>query len=272
MGPEVLLKEMGILDGFQTFVLVLGLIMGRMVPIMYLNPALGGQSMPANAKMGFTVMIAALVYKPLTAGFSHPIPEDPLSYVALLLKEIMFGATIGYLSSLVFFAIQTGGRILDLARGASMANLMAPQTGDQVSLLGELQFQLSLVLFFALNGHHFFLRAIFNSFQLVPLEDFPDFVKVAQPSMQFLAWSSGQLFVTAMLLAAPAMVATFLTDLVFGIINRVSPQVNVFFLSAPVKMMVGLVVVCLSIGFLSEQIGLFFTGMLRDVNYWIRMF
>ncbi|HOB54088.1 MAG TPA: flagellar biosynthetic protein FliR [Acidobacteriota bacterium] len=272
MGAETLLREMGILDSFQSFVLVLGLIMGRMLPILIMNPFLGGKIMPQNVKVGFTILIAALVYKPITASLVQPIPQDTLPYMALLLKEILFGASIGYISSLVFFAIQSGGRILDLSRGASMANMLAPQTEDQVSYFGELQFQMSIVLFFVLGGHHLFFRAIFQSFQLVPLETFPDFVTRTVPSAQHLAHVSGQVFLIGLLLAAPVTVATFLTDWVFGIINRVSPQINVFFLAMPTKMMVGLVVALFVLGFLAEQMGSFFVTMLRDVNRWIRMF
>jgi len=128
------------------------------------------------------------------------------------------------------------------------------------------------VLFFVLGGHHFFFRAIFQSFQLVPLETFPDFVTRTVPSAQHLAHASGQVFLIGLLLAAPVTVATFLTDWVFGIINRVSPQINVFFLAMPTKMMVGLVVALFVLGFLAEQMGSFFVIMLRDVNRWIRIF
>lgn len=272
MNGDVILREMGIAGSFQAFILVVGLIMARMIPILMMNPFLGGQVMPQNLKTGFAILIAALVYKPLTANLAHPIPLDTLPYMALLLKELVFGACIGYLSSLVFLAIQAGGRILDLARGANMANILAPQTGEQVSLMGEIQFQFSIVLFFLLDGHHFFLRALFKSFELVPLEDFPGFVQHAKTSALFVAWASGQVFVIALLLAAPVLVATLLADLVFGIINRVSPQINVFFLAQPVKMIAGLVVVLFCIGFLTDQMKVYFVGMIRDVNHFIRMF
>jgi flagellar biosynthetic protein FliR len=272
MNADALLREMGLMGSFQAFILVVGLIMARMIPLLTMNPFLGGQLMPQNVKTGIAILIAALVYKPLTAGFAHPIPTETLPYMALLLKETLFGACLGFLSALVFLAVQTGGRILDLARGANMANILAPQTGEQVSLMGELQFQMSIVLFFMLDGHHFFLRALYKSFELVPLEDFPNFVHNVRPPALYLAWASGQLFVIALLLAAPVVVATFLTDLVFGIMNRVSPQINVFFLAQPVKMIVGLVVVLFAIGFLTDQMQVHFAAMLRSVDYWIRLY
>lgn len=272
MGTDVLLRELGLQGSLQGFILVIGLILGRLIPILTLNPMLGGHVMPQNAKIGFSLMIAALVYQPVLASFSHPVPEAFLPYVALLIKEILFGTALGYLSSLVFYAIQTGGRIIDMSRGASMAFMLAPQTEGQVSYLGEMQFQFSIVLFFALNGHRLFFQAIFQSFDLVPLVDFPDFVKLTGPTIHLLAWSSGQVLHIAVLLAAPVVVAMLLTDLVFGIINRVSPQINVFFLAMPVKMMLGLVVVLFVMGFLSEQMAGYFSGMIRDVSQLIRIF
>jgi len=272
MGAETVLKEMGILQSFQSFVLVLGLILGRMIPILTINPFLGGQLMPANLKIGFSILVAILIYKPITAGMAQPLPEETLSYAALLIKEIIVGTAIGFISALVFFGVQSAGRVMDQARGSSMAQMLAPQTGGQVSLLGEIKFQFSIVLFFLLNGHHFFLKAIFMSFKTVPVEQIPNFVQQATPAVTFIAWTSGKVFTIALLLAAPVIVAIFLTDLVFGVINRVAPQVNVFFMSMPVKMMLGIVMVFFILGFLADQMRVHFIQMLRDLDNMIQLF
>jgi len=272
MGPETVLREMGVLESFQTFVLILGLILGRMIPILTMNPFLGGQIMPANLKIGFSILVAILVYQPITAGMTQGVPQETLPYAALLIKEVIFGTAIGFVSSLVFFGVQSAGRILDQARGASMAQMLAPQTGGQVSQFGELKFQFAIVLFFLLNGHHFFLRAIFMSFESVPLESIPRFLQMSSSAIHLMAWTSGQVFTIGMLLAAPAVVAIFLTDLVFGVINRVAPQINVFFMSMPVKMMLGIIIILFVLGFLAQQMRDHFVQMLRDVYSVISLF
>jgi flagellar biosynthetic protein FliR len=272
MGADTVLREMGVLESFQTFIMILGLILGRMIPILTMNPFLGGQIMPANLKIGFAVLVAILVYQPVVAGMTQGIPQDTLPYVALLVKEVIFGACIGFISSLVFYAIQSAGRILDQARGASMAQMLAPQTGGQVSLFGEIKFQFAIVLFFLVNGHHFFLRAIFMSFESVPLEHIPRFLQMSNSAIHMLAYTTGQVIAIGLLLAAPAVVAIFLTDLVFGVINRVAPQINVFFMAMPVKMMMGIVVILFVFGFLTQQMREHFVQMLRDVQGVISIF
>lgn len=272
MQPDVVLKEMGVLQSFQMFVLILGLILGRMIPILTLNPFLGGQILPANLKIGFSILVAILIYQPLAANLAPNIPQSTLPYVALLIKEIFIGTVLGYVSSLVFYGVQSAGRVLDQARGASMAQMLAPQTGGQVSMFGELQFQMAIVLFFLMNGHYLFLKAIFRSFQVVPMDRFPDLVRLKEPTIHLLLWTSGQVFSIALLLVAPALVAIFITDLVFGIVNRVAPQVNVFFMAMPVKMMLGVVVIFFVLGFLVDQMRGHFAEMIREVNQVVNLF
>jgi flagellar biosynthetic protein FliR len=272
MGPEVVLRELGIVQSFQSFILIVGLILGRIIPILTFNPFLGGQFLPANLKMGVALLIAMFLYLPLSSGLSQPLPEETLPYIVLMLKEVMFGMTIAFISTLVFFGIQSAGRIIDQARGSAMAQMLAPQTGGQVSLFGEIKFQFAIVLFFLLNGHHFFLRAVFMSFKSVPIETIPDFVNLSSTTITLLALKTGEVFTIGLMLAAPAVLAVFMADLVFGIINRVAPQINVFFLSMPVKMMLGIVIVFFILGFLAQQMRLHMVQMLRDVDTLIQLF
>lgn len=252
--------------------MLLGLIMARMIPVLTLNPFLGGHVLPQNAKTGLALLVTILVYKPVSASLASPLPLDTLPYSALLIKEIVFGTVLGYVSSLVFYAIQSAGRIMDFARGSSMASMLAPQTEGQVSPLGELQFQLAIVLFLLLNGHTVFLHALFRSFEIMPLTGFPSFLRLHESVIYLVAWLSGQVLHIALLLAAPVVIATFMADMIFGIINRVAPQINVFFLSMPVKLLAGLTVMLFILGFLTGQMQLHFAGMLRSVQRAIQIF
>lgn len=260
------------LDSLKSFILFLGLVMARLVPILTLCPVFGGKTMPRNVKVGFSVLLALLLYTPLTSAMAQPIPDDSGALLLLVLKETVFGTAIGFVSSLVFYAIQTAGRLIDLARGSGMASMLAPQTEGQVSPLGELQFQFAIAFFFLFNGHHLFLKAIFKSFEIVPLESFPDFGRVAPGMFTFLPLATGQVIAIGVLLSAPPLIVCFLTDVAFGIINRVAPHVNSFFMSAPVKGMLGVLMLLFILGLLVVQMKGSFAGMLRDVQRVVRMF
>jgi flagellar biosynthetic protein FliR len=110
--------------------------------------------------------------------------------------------------------------------------------------MGQLQFQAAIVLFLVLNGHLVYLQAYAHSFEMVPPLRFPPLDGTGLALDEIVRATSG-LFVTALQLAVPAVIVVFLIDVGFGILNRLSPSVNVFSLSQPVKMLAGLLVTVL---------------------------
>jgi flagellar biosynthetic protein FliR len=243
---ELLLKRLGYdIDAYRVLA-ICGLIMARLLVAIFIAPFIGGKMVPARVKMGTAAAITIPLYYPVSQTLSGHFPIIGPFIILLLLKEAFVGLTIGLVISFVFHAVDAGGRYLDNSRGLGSAVLVAPESGAQVSLFGQLFFQMTVVLYLLIGGHLLFLEAVYDSFILIPIDRFPTIPQGFAPYLDWLLQLSAQLLVIAVKIVAPGIIAVVITDMTMGIANRVSPQINVFMLSMPIKMMVATLMIFLA--------------------------
>lgn len=253
---ETVLRTFEVGQNPQSFLVLVGLAFARMLSFLVVVPFFGGAAVPARVKVATATAFVIILYPSLEAGLpkgNAPLGFGPLGFVALLAKESFVGFTLGFVASLVFEAVQVAGRVIDFQRGSTMAEMFAPQLQTRVSELGQFKLQFAIVLFLLIGAHHFFISALLRSFEFVPAFGFPQLQAGWSPAAAFITRLTGGVLAIGVQLAAPAMIALLLTDLFFGIINRVAPQINVFFLSLPVKMMIGLVVVAVALPLFKDR-------------------
>ncbi len=270
---ETVLRVFEVSQSPQTFMVLVGLSFARLVSFFSIVPFFGGAAVPARVKVATAMAFVIILYPSLAAS----VPENqtlgfgPLGFIALLAKEVLLGFTLGFIASLVFEAVQVAGRIVDFQRGSTMAELYAPQVQSRVSELGQFKLQLAIILFIAVGAHRLFINSILQSFEFIPILTFPKFAPGWSPAAESITKLTASVLSIGLQLAAPALIALLLTDLFFGIINRVAPQVNVFFLSMPVKMLVGIIVILIALPVLALQMEKYFGESLRAFEYVIRM-
>jgi len=243
-------------------IFTMGLLLCRILPVIVLSPFLGGEVVPTEIKIGVGVTLAIVLF-PAVSGQAGRIPREAIPYIALMLKEIFLGVALAFIVSSVFEAARVAGNIVDTMAGSNNAQLLVPQLGQQVSLFSNLKTQLAVVLFFTLNGHHIVIETLGDSLVTIPLDSFPKFSHGMWPFFDLIIRVFADLLRIGLALSAPAMLATFLTDIALGMINRVAPQIQVFFISMAVKPLVAVVIVFLSIHMVLGQLQLEFAGMLR---------
>ena len=263
------LANLGIHTEINTFLVLFGLIFARLATAISLTPFLGGRSVAGRIKVGLAVVISALLYTSV-APDSNLGDLNGLRVVGLLVKEAVIGATIGFLSQLVFQSVQMAGAMMDYSRGMSQATFLAPQLETNVSLLGQLQLQAALVLFLVLNGHLLFVKALAASFHNVPLVEFPKFSVGTLAGMEQMAHYTSESIRIALQLSAPALLALFLVDVSFGMIGKVASGIRVHTESQPVKALLGLVVVLFALGYILNRMPGYFADMLQMVEQFTR--
>ena len=259
-----ILASLGFHTDVATFIMLLGLIFARLGLAIGLTPFLGGRAVTARIRIGLALVISLLLYTAVTPQVTGEM--STLKVMCLLVKEGVIGATLGFLSQVVFNAIQMAGAMIDYGRGMSQATFFAPQLETNVSLLGQLQFQAALALFLVLNGHLFFLRALASSYQSVPILEFPRFGDGTLAGMEQMAHYTGDSIRIAMQLAAPALLTLFLIDVSFGVIAKVASGFNVHNESQPVKALVGLGVVLLSLAYILKSMPAYFADMFQQIG------
>ncbi len=242
------LHEFGIQVSFSQLLLCFALLMARVLPVIILTPFLGGETVPSEVKLGLGVMLGGVLF-PAMAAQMKSVPISALIFIALMLKELFLGLTLSLIVGMVFDAAQTAGNLVDTMSGTNQAQLMVPQLGTQVSLFSNLQLQLSTVIFLTLGGHHVVIQTLGESLDQIPLNAFPGF-HGGLARWEFydtVLRVFGDLVRIALALASPVLLATFLTDLALGMINRVAPQVQVFFVSMQIKPAVTILIMFTSI-------------------------
>lgn len=225
--------------GFQTdfshILMAMALLLLRILPSLILTPIIGGETTPTEVKLGLGLIIALVVF-PGVADRVQKLPiNDPITFLVLLLKELFVGYSIAFIVGRVFDAASAGGQMIDNMSGTNSAQIQVPSIGQAVSLYAALKLQIFITLFFTLNGHHLVISAIADSFATIPLDGFPKFSHGVWPFFDLIMRVFGDLLRVAMALCAPVLLATFLTDIALGMINRVAPNVQVFFISMQIK-------------------------------------
>ena len=240
---EVFLEQVGIQLNYTKELLIIALILGRTMPMVYLTPFLAGQIAPTEVKIGFGLMIAVLLWPAARGAVEGDIPFSAIGFFFLMLKEVFVGFVIGFLNSHIFLAMDMAGRIIDTARGVSMSEVQVPHSKQRATITGNLYYQLFLVIFLIAGAHHIFFEAYFNSFIAIPLDQFIAGPATIEPFIDFVIAKTAEILMVAVMISAPILAATFITDLVFGILNRVAPQLNAYFMSMPVKALGGVIMI-----------------------------
>ena len=251
-------------------IFTVGLLLCRILPVLVLSPFLGGEVVPTEIKMGIGVTLA-MVLLPSVSPRMGAIPTSALPYIGLLLKEIFIGVALATIVNMVFEAARVAGNITDTMAGSNNAQLFVPQLGQSVSLFSNLKVQLAVVLFLTLNGHHLVIEALAESLAIVPLDRFPRFSEGQWPFFELFIRSFADLLKIALALSAPTLLAAFTTDMALGAINRVAPQVQVFFISMSIKPLVTVIIVSMCLGLLMQRMQADFAAMLAVVRHAIRL-
>lgn len=241
------------------FVTVL-LIFMRVLGMFTAAPIFGHAHVPPQVKIGLalTISLALLSVVPQPPAI---LAENVWLLAAAAVKEAAVGIILGFVATMVFMAIQLAGEAADIQIGFGLANIADPLLGTQTSLLGQFQFIVATLLFLIVNGHHLLLAALVRSFSLVPLDAFALHGILSARILDILA----QLFLIGLSIGAPVMLAVFLTDLALGLLGRTVPQMNLLLVGFPIKILVGLGMLLISLPFFLTACRGLFDGMYRDL-------
>jgi type III secretion protein T len=247
---------------------IASLLMARLLPMMVMTPVFGGQTMPRRLRIGIALAFTGALLPPFLPLFNRIIPAP--DYMILLAKEAVVGLVLAFFVQILFEAVAAVGALIDLARGATLANVFDPLTQDQQSILSALFTQFAIVLFISIGGMQLLFRGITESLVLIPpLKFLPVHEFGPQGAATPIALLSS-LFLLAVQLGAPAVVVLLLTDFALGVINRVSPQIQVFFLGMTGKGSIGLIVVLLGLGLFTDLTITHFATVLNAMQNWAR--
>ena len=259
-------------------ILAVGLMMSRILGMVWLAPFIGGKLVPSQVKIGLAFALGVLLYPfmlneaNLQQIFKPPDPVFPLAFRAggFIIKEVFVGVVLGFVVMTIWHGAEMIGRFVDTARGSAMGTALVPEMGQQASVLGSLYYQLLLVIFLLLDGHLIFLNYFAQSYVMIPMISIPRFDVGLWPFFEMIIRLTAQLFVAAITLSAPVLIAIFITDICMGLFNKVAPQINVLFLMMPFKAVLGVLFSMLALYLFIDESERIMTNALNKVWLAIR--
>src|SRR5688572_12820161 len=226
-----------------TFVLAFFRIAGVMVTV----PLFGSARIPRRLKVMFALVLAVALVPTL-----RPVnlPATTWQLAAGIGGELLFGLAIGTALSFTFVAVNWAGEIIGQQMGLGIGQVFDPQFGGSGSVMGDLYFFLTLVIFLIVQGHHAFLRGVRASFEALPLMT----VTLTPAMFDLLGGLIQSATALALQLAAPMLVTMLLTDVVLGFLGKTIPQINVMTAGLPLRSLVGMVVLIFGLMMTSDVI------------------
>ena len=239
------------------------LVLARVSPLFVLAPLFSSKMIPARVK-GIVAVGISIGLTPLAVHGQH-IPTDPMAVAGMLVVQILVGLAFAFAVGMVLAAIEAAGALTDMVAGFSYGSTLDPVNGNQGGTMTNLYSLVGLAMFIAIGGDAWTLRGLQKTFDLVPLTKAPQIASLTSGVEQAFA----TIFVSAVEVCAPVILALLITDVAFGMIAKVVPQVNIFGVGFPMKVGVAMLVVAASLPFLgsfmSDQIASATTGILQFI-------
>jgi flagellar biosynthetic protein FliR len=220
---------------------------------VFVCPPFGNRTVPMTVKVGLAAALS-LVVGPRLVEQAVPLEVGPLLSAAVL--QVAAGLALGFLGMLLFATFSFAGGLIDLVSGFSVAQLFDPGTSAPTSIFGQFYAVLATTLLFAIDGHLLLARGFLSSFTAAPLTSLS-----TDTLAELLTGDIALFFVAALEIAAPLLAALFLAEAALGLLARAAPQMNIFALGLPVKILVTLTLAGLALPLLPDAV----SGMTNNV-------
>ena len=233
----------------------------RISGIFFFSPFFSSAAISTRVRVSFSFFVAFLIFTSLEKDFSFLSNLDFLMFTLLIIKETIIGLLIGYLLALMFSVIQIAAEIASSSMGFTMANTFDPLSQSQVAVLGQMNNMFLLCLFFIYGVHRrviYFLSDTFYYAKVGELYYNIDNIYI------FFTKNFSYYFMVAVQMALPIVGVLLLVDITLGILSRIAPQMNVFFVGMPLKLMVAFIILQqLAPYFINFSILVFEKGLLK---------
>jgi flagellar biosynthesis protein FliR len=227
------------------------LVFARVSALFVSAPVFGSPSIPAQVKAGLALIITFVLVPVVKPSLGTVVPPTLYAGVGAVVGQVVIGLVIGFVVSLMFEAVRVGGGILDYQMGFTQAAVFNPQFNETAAPVATFQYQYAIVLYLLANGHWLLLAALQHSFLALPVAK----LSFGGHAVTVLTDLTFQMLLVGLQIAAPAAAVLLITDIAFALLNRAVPQMQVYFVGMPVKVLAGLAVIMVVLPMFSAAIG-----------------
>jgi len=211
------------------------LIATRLSAMMAVAPVFSSRSIPVRVKAGLVILIS-WISLPLVAEQGGMVPDGLVALGVLIMKEAIIGFAFGLVAQFLFAAVQTAGAFIDVTAGFAISQTLDPTSNANISILGRWYNLIAISSFLALGGHQLLIAGVVRSFTLAPPLSDPDLGAVVAGVLE----RADDIMLVVVQIGAPIIGALLVTDVTLGVISRSVPQMNIFIVGLPLKIIVAL--------------------------------
>lgn len=218
-----------------SYFLALSLIFIRITAFLLVSNVVFPRGTPVILKGSFSLILAYGVITGIDYNSINEINNN-FSLIFAVISEVMTGFILAFVVNMIFEFIKMAGSFMDTQAGLSMVSLLDPTTNSNTTLMSNFLMQISMVLFFIVDGHHLLIKLLIKSFKIVPVGE----TIVYKETLMEVIHTFTDLFVVGVKIALPFIIVIFIADLCMALVSRTVPAINVMILGMPVKMLVGM--------------------------------
>jgi len=250
-----------LLNKYQAFLFILVRVTG----IFIISPIFSRTNIPNILKICFSVLLSFVLLN--TVGIDY-VSNNVLDFVIVIFKELIIGIYIGFIAYLFLVSLYVAGQIIDTQIGFGMVNVFDPQSNSQVPIIGTFYNILATLIFLTINGHHYLIKALISSYDYISIGQFI-FTKNAIIQLIDIL---GNTFVIGFKISGPILATIFIVDVLLGILARTVPQMNVFVVGMPLKIITGLLILVISIPLIFITFEHIFNNMNEQIFQFLKLF
>jgi flagellar biosynthetic protein FliR len=231
-------------------------IMIRISVILFMFPFFSARVIPVLSKAGLALMITIVLFSVINHEMIT-FPDNLFGVVQFIITELIIGMILGLMVQLFFEGVRMMGQLVGFQTGFAITNILDPQSGVQVSIFSNFAYLVTMAIFLVLNGHHIALNAIKESFEIINVGS----LNLNRQIFQKILFISGDMFVIALKIGAPAIAALLFTKVAFALVTKLIPQMNIMIVAFPVQIVIGLIFFGITLNILLRFVENYLGGM-----------
>lgn len=239
------------IDNFEAFILILVRITG----FLFTAPFFSLRNVPVRIKTGIAIFLTSILF--FTVQPVTPVYEGIIGYAILVVGEALAGAIMGFFANIAYYIIAFAGEIIDMEIGFSMVNQLDPTTNIQTTITANLYGYLITIMMIITDLHHYFIRAIIDSFQIIQLGE----VSLNPATYQLMGTFLTEYFIIGFRIVLPIFAAILVVNTILAILAKMAPQMNMFVIGIQIKVFVGFIVLILMIELIPSVADFIFNKM-----------
>lgn len=227
-------------------------IFSRLTGLFNAAPLFSTYPIPAQVKVWLAAIIAFILFPIVQANTQFSVPTSVPALTLIIFKEFTIGYAIGFCANILFIGIELGVNTFTIQMGLSADQALNPTSGGNSPVITQVFTYLASMLFIGLGAHQWLFSALYNSFKSLPVGYT---IGISPSFVEQIVIITGQIFSVGLGIALPIFGVLFITDILLGFTSKMMPQMNIFMVSLPLKIYLGLLLSLIFIRPMAEQMG-----------------